>query len=266
VIGSPSAGPQKIEFLGLEFDSVTVSGATDRFEQWIRDGYVGRVACVNVALLIWARSSTKLLEIYRRCDLLVADGMGIYYGSRLLGRPTPGITNAVLLMDELLTRASARGYRVYLLGTTHDILERALIRLRQRHPDLAVVGHRDGFFSTSEEDEVVGDIVAKKPDILLIGISSVRKDEFLDRQLGSLGVPVCLGVGGALDILAGVYRLAPKRVRRVGLEWLYRLAQEPHRLWRRYLTTNTIFGVLLVQALLRRLLMSRPRELGSTRD
>jgi exopolysaccharide biosynthesis WecB/TagA/CpsF family protein len=264
--GSPPPRSQRIEFLGLEFDSVTVAGAVDRFEEWIREGLVGRIACVNVALLMWARSSPALQEIYRRCDLLVADGMGIYYGSRLLGRPTPGITNAVLLMDELLSRAATKGYRLYLLGTTSEILGRALVRLRERHPELSVVGHRDGFFSRTEEDEVVREIVAAKPDIVLIGISSIRKDQFLDRQLGALGVPVCLGVGGAIDVLAGVYRIAPSAVRRAGLEWLYRLAQEPRRLWKRYLTTNTVFGVLLGQAFLRRLLMSRPRELEGTRD
>ena len=266
VNGSPAVGSQRIEFLGLEFDAVTVSGAVDRLEDWIRDGFVGRIACVNVALLIWARSSPVLQAIYRRCDLLVADGMGIYYGSRILGRPTPGITNAVLVMDELLTRAAAKGYRLYLLGTTREILERALVRLRERHPDLVVVGHRDGFFSRAEEDEVVREIAAIRPDILLIGISSVRKDDFLDRQQAALGVPVCLGVGGAIDVLAGVHQLAPHPIRRAGLEWVYRLAQEPRRLWKRYLTTNTAFGLLLGQAFVRRLFMSRSRGLEGTHD
>ncbi|MDQ2911970.1 MAG: WecB/TagA/CpsF family glycosyltransferase [Chloroflexota bacterium] len=265
MIRSPAPRSQRIEFLGLAFDSVTVNGAVDRFEEWIRGRFVGRIACVNVALLMWTRSSPALQEIYRRCDLLVADGMGIYYGSRLLGQPTPGITNAVLLMDELLKRAATNGYRLYLLGTTGEILERALVRLRERHPELLVVGHRDGFFSRAEEDEVVRGVVAARPDILLIGISSVRKDEFLDRQLSALGIPVCLGVGGAIDVLAGVYRIAPHAVRRAGLEWLYRLAQEPQRLWRRYLTTNAAFGVLLGQAFLRRLLPGL-RELEGTRD
>lgn len=246
--------------MGLEFDSVTVSEAVDRMEQAIRDRRIVRIACVNVALLMWARSSPSLMRIYRRCDLLVADGMGIYYGSRLLGHPTPAITNAVLVMYELVKRAAVNGYRVYLLGTKREILDLAVARLRLDYPTLEVVGHRDGFFSSNEESDVVREIAAARPDVLLIGITSVRKDEFLDRQLEALGVPVCLGVGGALDILAGVYRLAPEPVRRAGLEWLYRLAQEPRRLWRRYLTTNAIFGWLLIAAFVRRGLPSRLRE------
>ncbi len=256
----PDSQRNRLDFLGLEFDSVTVCEAVDRMEQAIRQRRIIRIACVNVALLMWARSSPRLQRIYRKCDLLVADGMGIYYGSRLLGHPTPAITNAILLMNELVRRAAVTGYRVYLLGTKKEILDVAVARLRRDHPTLEIVGQRDGFFSNDEESDVVRDIAGARPDVVLIGISSVRKDEFLDRQLVALGVPVCLGVGGALDVLAGVYRLAPEPVRRAGLEWLYRLAQEPRRLWKRYLTTNAMFGCLLIAGFVRRGLPTRPRE------
>jgi N-acetylglucosaminyldiphosphoundecaprenol N-acetyl-beta-D-mannosaminyltransferase len=242
----------RLEFLDLEFDALGVSEAVDQMEESIRERRPLRIACVNVALLIWARSSAALRAIYRKCDLLLPDGMGIYYGSRLIGAPTSGIINAVFLMDELLRRAAARGYRVYLLGTTPEIIERAVLRLRERHPELAIVGHRDGFFTLEEETDVVREIASRQADILVIGISSIRKDEFLDRQLENLQVPVCLGVGGALDVVAGVRRLAPDPIRRLGLEWLYRLIQEPRRLWKRYLTTNAAFCYLLLLALMRR--------------
>jgi N-acetylglucosaminyldiphosphoundecaprenol N-acetyl-beta-D-mannosaminyltransferase len=262
---SSSEGRRTIEFLGLEFDALSISDATDRLEGYIRNRRIARIACVNVALLVWARSSANLREIYRKCDLLLADGMGIYYGSRVLGRPTPGITNAILLMDELVKRAAASGHRVYLLGTKSDILEVTVSRLRERFPALSIVGQRDGFFSIQDEPVVVRAIASARPDILLIGISSVRKDEFLDRQLARLGVPVCLGVGGAFDVIAGVHKLAPEGVRRAGLEWLYRLVQEPRRLWKRYLSTNSIFCLLLIHAAILRFVPARSRQTGSRR-
>lgn len=236
----------------MEFDRVTVSEAVDVMERFIRDARPGRIACVNVALYVWSRSTRWLSDYYRKCDLLVPDGMGLYYASRVLGDPTPGVTNAVFIMDELLERAERAGYGVYLLGTREDLLARAIARLRQRYPSLRILGHRDGFFSREEEDGVVSAVKAVRPEILVLGISSVRKDEFLDRNLSALGVPVCLGVGGALDILAGTHALAPGWVRRAGLEWVYRLAQEPRRLWKRYLTTNPVFAWLVLAALVRR--------------
>jgi N-acetylglucosaminyldiphosphoundecaprenol N-acetyl-beta-D-mannosaminyltransferase len=240
--------------LGLEFDRVTVETAADELERHVHHRSPARITCVNVALYVWARSAPWLWQWYRGCDLLIADGMGIFYASRLLGEPTPGITNAVLLMYELLKRASVGGYRVYLLGTRADYLELAVSRIQERYPGVDIVGYRDGFFSLEEEPSVVQEIVALRPDILLIGISSVRKEQFLQRNLDALGVPVCLGVGGALDVVAGVHRLAPHWIRVAGLEWAFRLMQEPRRLWRRYLTTNTTFAYLVLVALVRRVL------------
>jgi len=251
---------ERLQLLGMPFDRVTVADVVDRMEGFIRDPRPRRIACVNVALYVWARSSSTLWDFYLASDLLVADGMGIYYASRLLGDPTPGITNAVFIMYDLLARAEQRGYRVYFLGTTDPILERAIRRFQELHPRLHVVGRRNGFFTVSDEADLVREIRATKPDILLIGISSLRKEEFLGRNLECLGVPVCFGVGGAFDVAAGAHRFAPQWVRIIGLEWVYRLAQEPSRLWKRYLTTNAIFGWLLLAEMVRRLV----RSIGGT--
>jgi len=253
-------GP-RVRILDMEFDRLTVAEAADEMEAYVRDGTPRRIACVNVALYVWARSAPRLWHYYSSCDLLIADGMGLYYASRILGDPTPGITNAVFLMHELLERAARNSYRVYVLGTRPEILERAIARMRRDYPGLQIVGSRDGFFERELEGPIVAEIKSKQPDILLIGMSSVRKDEFLERNLSALDVPVCLGVGGALDVVAGAYRLAPQWVRRTGFEWLYRLIQEPRRLWRRYLTTNTVFAWLLLAAAGRRLLPPLERRL-----
>ncbi len=249
----------RIEILGIRFSRVTVATAADRLEQYIASRSPTPFTSVNVAVLVWARSSRSLLDYYNACDMVIPDGMGIYYASRLLRRPTVAFTSAVHVMYEMLERSARRGHRVFLLGTEADILERGASEARRRYPGLQLVGTRNGFFAEEEEHAIVEEIRAARVDVLIIGIPTLRKEEFLRRNINQLGVPVCLGVGGALDVLAGVYRLAPPWLRVIGLEWLYRLVQEPRRLWRRYLTTNTVFLFLV----LRELVLSTLRDLRS---
>src|SRR5690606_30850696 len=113
-------------------------------------------------------------------------------------------------------------------------------------------GARNGYFGPDAEAEIVDDIHACRPDLLFIGISTPKKEFFLDRWSERLGVPVCHGVGGTFDVFAGHVQRAPERWQRLGLEWFHRLLQEPRRMWKRYLTTNTAFVVLLGRELLRR--------------
>jgi N-acetylglucosaminyldiphosphoundecaprenol N-acetyl-beta-D-mannosaminyltransferase len=128
------------------------------------------------------------------------------------------------------------------------VLDRALAELRRLHPGLVVSG-RDGYFRDSEVDDVRAEIRAAAPDILLVAMSSPRKERWLDEHARELGVPFAMGVGGAIDVVAGEVSRAPRWMQSAGLEWLHRLLQEPRRMWRRYLTTNVAFTVLLAREL-----------------
>jgi N-acetylglucosaminyldiphosphoundecaprenol N-acetyl-beta-D-mannosaminyltransferase len=156
------------------------------------------------------------------------------------------------LMDRILALGRTRGFRVYLLGAARDVLEAAAARLQERHPGIAIVGQQHGYFKDGEEEEVAAAIAAARPDVLFVAMTSPRKEHFLARWSGRLGVPVCHGVGGSLDVIAGKVERAPAAWQRLGLEWLYRVKQEPRRLWRRYLVTNTLFLGMTLSALARR--------------
>src|SRR5262249_44219904 len=149
-------------------------------------------------------------------------------------------------------RGAEHGYRVYCLGASEDVLVAAVNRIVADYPHVEVVGSHHGYFTSQEEPGIAAAIADAKPDILLVGMSSPKKEHFLARWSGQLSTPVCHGVGGSCDVLAGKVRRAPIGWQRLGLEWLYRVKQEPRRLWRRYLATNTLFCWIVLSELVGR--------------
>jgi N-acetylglucosaminyldiphosphoundecaprenol N-acetyl-beta-D-mannosaminyltransferase len=205
-----------------------------------------RIGVVNAAKLVNMRRDTRLREDVLASDLILADGVSVVWASRLLGDPLPERVAGIDLMTAMLGRASHRGYRVYCLGATHEVLERAVARMLADFPGLMIVGQRDGYFGAEEEEEVAREIAAARPDILFVAMTSPKKENFLGRWSPRMGVPVCHGVGGSFDVLAGKVRRAPEAWQRLGLEWLYRVRQEPRRMWKRYLVTNTAFSAIVL--------------------
>jgi len=155
------------------------------------------------------------------------------------------------LMLGMLERGNAHGYRVYCLGATAEVLARATAQIAALYPNVRLVGQHHGYFRADEAATIAGEIAAAQPDILFVAMTSPKKEQFLARWSDRLGVPVCHGVGGSFDVLAQAVRRAPPTWQRLGLEWLYRVIQEPRRLWKRYLVTNTLFCCLVLSELLR---------------
>jgi N-acetylglucosaminyldiphosphoundecaprenol N-acetyl-beta-D-mannosaminyltransferase len=141
----------------------------------------------------------------------------------------------------LLDLADQKHYSVYLLGATPAVVAALAETISNRFPNAVIAGWRDGYFVDEEADSVAYEITTSRPDMLFLGMASPKKEIFLGRFGASLGVPVLHGVGGSFDVMAGVTQRAPESWQRLGFEWAYRLKQEPRRLWRRYLRTNTRF-------------------------
>jgi N-acetylglucosaminyldiphosphoundecaprenol N-acetyl-beta-D-mannosaminyltransferase len=256
------ARPQwrRVEFLGLRFDDLSLAEALDTIEGFVRERTPRKIFTPNVALLMWSRKDPFLRRVYRSCDVVTVDGMAIYYALHLLGDPVQVCLSASLIFHPLLGLAQARGYRVYLLGAKEPILRQAVDNLGRQFPGLRIVGAHDGYFDVDDAGAVVAEIRRARPDILLLGMSTPLKERFAERYLEEMGVPVTVGVGGMFDIAAGVARFAPPWIRKLCLEWLYRLVQEPRRLWRRYLTTNFAFLWLVQRELVRRRVLRRAPE------
>lgn len=245
--------------LGCEIDRIDMGEAIAVCEAAIESRGSAQHIAVNVAKLMAMREDQNLRVSVSQCELVTADGQPLVWASRLLGDPLPSRVTGIDLMEALLARAAAKGYTVYILGATHDVLERAVARMRRDFPELQLAGYRDGYYDDAEEAVVAESIAAARPDILFVAMSSPRKEYFIGRYRQRMGVPLMMGVGGAIDVFAGIRRRAPALLQRLGLEWLFRLAQEPRRLLRRYLTTNTGFIVLLSSELMRGRLASSER-------
>ncbi len=222
-----------------------------------------QIGVVNAAKIVNMRRNRLLHEAIASAQLVVADGMPVIWASRLLGQPLPERVTGIELFERLLALADERGHAVYLLGSAQDVLEEVVRRIRARHPRVRVAGSRNGYFTATQEANVAAEIRASGADMLFVAISPPRKELFLARWGQHLSVPVCHGVGGAFDVLAGKVKRAPRWMQRSGLEWLYRLCQEPRRMWRRYLVTNSQFLLLFLLEVVRTRCLARTRTLSS---
>lgn len=229
-----------------------MGGTVARCEQLIECGGFVQQMSVNVSKLVPMQADPALREAIERCAVINADGMAVVWASRLLGDPLPERVAGVDLMHELIGLAVRRGYPIYVLGARAEVLETAVARLRELSPGLRIAGYRDGYFDEAESPEVVAAIRDSGARILFVAMSSPRKESWLAAHGPELGVSLAMGVGGSIDIVAGVTKRAPLLWQRLGLEWLYRMLQEPRRMLRRYLGTNLRFCLLVARELIRR--------------
>jgi N-acetylglucosaminyldiphosphoundecaprenol N-acetyl-beta-D-mannosaminyltransferase len=238
--------------LGCSIDRLDMAGMVDRIDRVIAERGFAQHAAINAAKIVAMRHDGQLERIVRTCELVSADGQSIVWASRLLHDPLPTRVTGIDLMQELLALAERRGYRVFILGAKDDVLATAIQRIRDRHPQLIVAGARDGYFSDDEAGAVADEVASYRPDIVFVGMPSPRKEYWLGEHGRRLGAPFVMGVGGSVDVLAGHVRRAPVVLQRLGLEWSFRLAQEPRRLFGRYLSTNSRFIAYVAREAVRR--------------
>jgi N-acetylglucosaminyldiphosphoundecaprenol N-acetyl-beta-D-mannosaminyltransferase len=239
--------------------AIVLDCAIDRFDMQqtlarcraiVERGTFAQQVSINAAKLVALRRDADLRDVVSRCELVSADGQSVVWASRLLGDPLPERVAGIDLMQALISMAELEGYGIYILGARSDVLETAVRHLRQMHPRLRIAGYRDGYFSDDQSPEIVSEIRNSDAQILFVAMSSPRKEHWLGQYGPVLNVPFVMGVGGSIDVVAGATRRAPRRWQQLGIEWLYRLLQEPRRMLRRYLVTNTQFSALVVQGML----------------
>ncbi|MBP7569179.1 MAG: WecB/TagA/CpsF family glycosyltransferase [Acidobacteria bacterium] len=232
---------------GVPIDAVSMTEVMDRVDEAIVGRRRLQIGVVNAAKLVNMRRDPTLQHSVLSSDLILADGMAVVWASRILRAPLPERVAGIDVMTAILERANRLQYRIYCLGATQAVLDAVAVRMAAEYPGARLVGRHHGYFSPEEEPEVADDIGHSGADILLVAMTSPKKEEFLARWSDRLGVPVCHGVGGSFDVFAGKVRRAPAAWQRLGLEWLYRVKQEPARLWKRYLFTNAAFCWMTVR-------------------
>ena len=249
--GPPSGMYPTQQLFGVPIAAVSMQTAIDFVQQAITRGAVLQIGVVNAAKIVNMSRDAALRESVLSSDIVFADGMSVVWASRLVGRPLPARVAGIDLMMGILDLANTHRYRVFCLGATDEVLAATVDHIRDRFPHVIVAGSRNGYFGSTEEAKVAEQIANSGADILFVAMTSPKKEQFLARWSSILGVRVCHGVGGSFDVLAGKVRRAPVAWQRLGLEWLYRVKQEPGRLWRRYLVTNAMFCWLTLKEVAR---------------
>lgn len=242
---------KSVPILNCEFAAVTLAEAVDWARDWIQSGQRGYICTVNVAMLMMMRSDAKLQRFVDQAALVVVDGQPLVWASHLQDDPLPERVTGVNLVEELCALAAREGFGVYLLGARRAVIEVAAKRLVDRYPGLDVCGIADGYFEATEAPQRAKAIRESGAKILIVGMGVPRQEEFLESQWDELGIQLAIPVGGSFEVIAGTARRAPVFLQRMGLEWSFRLAQEPRRLWKRYLLTNTQFVFHLLRSAVR---------------
>lgn len=255
-----------LEVLGVRVDRLTASEALKLLAEFIESGTPHQVVTVNPEFVIQSREHPAFREVLQGAHLALADGVGLVWAGWLLGAPLPGRLPGVDLMGDLAALSAQRGYRVFLLGARAGVAEQAARVLRKDFAALQVVGTFSGSPAPEEDEAMVALVREARPHLLFVAYGAPQQDLWIARNLQRLGVPLAVGVGGAFDYVAGNARRAPAWMRRLGLEWLYRLIHEPWR-WRRMLRLPRFAALVFVEAvryrLIRRYSLSAPRGLGT---
>jgi N-acetylglucosaminyldiphosphoundecaprenol N-acetyl-beta-D-mannosaminyltransferase len=243
----------RTQILGCPIDILTMSETVDLARSAMRERKTTLHVAMNVAKLVNMRTDPILSADVKSSDIIGIDGMGILLAAKLSGLPVKERVAGVDLLQELLGVCAEEGFRPFFLGATPDVLRKAVNVVTAKYPSIRFAGMHDGYFPADRERDVVDEIKKSGADCLFIAMPTPRKERFLSAYHDQLHVPFIMGVGGSFDVLAGKVTRAPSLMQDIGLEWLYRVYQEPRRMWWRYFRTNTIFAGMMLFALIRRL-------------
>ncbi|MBC8078713.1 MAG: WecB/TagA/CpsF family glycosyltransferase [Gorillibacterium sp.] len=233
-----------VSIFGIPFSRLGFQDTVNLLVQAIEERRTTQVITGNPIMVMNAMDNAPYNAMMKRAELVVPDGAGVVWASRYKGQPVTEKVAGIELMEELIRIGEERDWKVFLLGTSPETIQIAAARLTERYPRIQLVGIHDGFFGPERDDEVIELIRLAQPDLLFVGRSSDTQEPWIDRYKDRLGVPVMMGVGGSLDIMAGKLKRAPKLFIKLRLEWFYRLACQPSRYKRMLALPKFVYKVI----------------------
>jgi len=242
----------RLDLFGVLIDQIDRATASARISRFLEVGVPRQIVTVNLDFLYLAEQNAEFRATINEADMAVPDGMPLVWLSRVIGVPLAGRITGVELVNESCLLAVRKGVGVFFLGGTPEVASAAAARVRDLYPGLVVHQYAPPFgpISPDEDERIVEKILRARPGFLFVALGAPRQDLWIRAHRERLGVPIAMGVGCVLDLLAGVASRAPTWMQSAGLEWTYRLIREPRRLWRRYLVNDLpLLGRLAVMAL-----------------
>lgn len=244
----PGVAVESLKIHGFRIDQVTMDEALALCADFITEGGPHQIVTADASMVMTAREDAEFQGIANKAALVTPDGAGIIWACKTLGTPLKAKVSGVELSEKLVALSGQKGWRVYFLGAGPGVAEAAAEQMRQKYPGANIVGCRDGYFKPEQEAQVVAEIAAQKPDILLVALGIPRQEKFIERQKDALGAKVLIGVGGTLDVFSGSVKRAPVWMQKAGLEWFWRVASNPNSARFKKLAVLPRFAMLTLKA------------------
>lgn len=238
----------KQKFLNIPIDALTMIETLEKVDSAITLNKQIHHTVVNAGKVVLMQTDKELEKSVIEADIINADGKAIVWAANLLGHKLPERVSGIDLMEELVKRSFEKGYKCFFLGATQDVVNRLVEIYKEQYSDDIIAGYRNGYFEKNEEEQIAKEISDSGANMLFVAITSPKKEIFLNTYKNQLtNVNFVMGVGGSFDVIAGKVKRAPLWMQNFGLEWFYRVVQEPKRMWKRYLVGNTKFIWLIIK-------------------
>ena len=238
----------RIHILNTRIDNYSMTESLELIDKHISTQQSLHHVVVNAGKIVAMQDDAQLMQSVNEADLINADGQAVVWASKILGKPLKERVAGIDLMSNLVELAHKKEYKIFFLGAKEEVVKKVVQTYTAQYTENIIAGYRNGYFSTEDEKDIANEIAASGAQILFVAISSPTKENFLYTHKETLSkVFFVMGVGGSFDVVSGLVKRAPKWMQNLGLEWLYRLLQEPQRMWKRYLLGNTKFVLLVIK-------------------
>lgn len=232
---------QRISILNTTIDVLNVKETINLVEKYVQSKTPLHLMGVNADKINEVNENELMKEIVNKCGIINADGASVILASKYLKKPLPERVAGVDLMQDLVKLSAEKGYSIYLLGAKQEVVEKTKEVLVKRHPELKVSGIHNGYFKEEDWSSISKELKKSKPDFVFVGITSPIKEYLIEFLQNDGNNSVFMGVGGSFDVISGNIPRAPKWMQKCNLEWLFRVIQEPKRLFKRYFIGNRRF-------------------------
>ena len=237
----------RINICNIPVDAFTMQETINLIDKAIAENRAIHHVVINAAKVVNAQKDEALRDSIINCDIINADGQAIVWASRFLNTPLPERVAGIDVMENLVKLAAEKKYRIFFLGAKDQVVKDVVEVYTKMYGKEVIAGYRNGYFTKEEEETVAKQIAGSGANILFVAMSSPKKEIFLNTYKNLIQTPFIMGVGGSFDVVSGLVKRAPRWMQSWGLEWFYRVMQEPRRMWKRYLFGNSEFIYLIIK-------------------
>jgi N-acetylglucosaminyldiphosphoundecaprenol N-acetyl-beta-D-mannosaminyltransferase len=240
---------QRVPFLNTFYDNLTIKQTLKIIKNAIYNNEHIHHTVINANKVVLLQRDLELRNSVNSADIINVDGAGVVLGAKILGKPIKERVTGIDLMREILEMAHKENFKIYFLGANEDVLNKLIELYSAKYSKNIIAGYRNGYFSSEEELQIVEQITKSKPQILFVAMPSPKKEIFLYKYRDNFKIiNFIMGVGGSFDVMSGKVNRAPIWLQKLGMEWFYRLIQEPKKMWKRYLIGNISFIYLILKS------------------